>query len=326
MHFCSNQGSVCSECIEVRSIPGSAFFNLPNTDVFSMTSSEFRQSTMISYSEPVSRSRRGFLTWCAMISCEQLLLADDYVSDASAPSSGTAPEAMSQSESQNAAQTAETEELAVASWQTVADLPKELAILPTVFWEPADTESLRQLIRNTPLVKDRSVLEIGTGSGLIALCCLQAGAANVVATDINPNAVRNAALNAERLGFQKRMQCRLVSRRSPDAWSVVASDETFDLIISNPPWEDRKPGNLAEFALYDPGFQLLRSLLAGCRKHLKSDGKMLLAYGCVSAIRTAIVLAKEHNLKLLILDDRQLDDLAEVFLPGMQLEVTVPQD
>ena len=245
--------------------------------------------------------------------------------EGAAPSLPKASAATTQSQFQNLAQIADNEDLAVASWQSVADLPKELAILPTVFWEPADTESLRQLIRNTPLVKDRSVLEIGTGSGLIALCCLQAGAANVVATDINPNAVRNAALNAERLGFQKRMQCRLVSRRSPDAWSVVASDETFDLIISNPPWEDRKPGTLAEFALYDPGFQLLKSLMSGCRKHLKPNGKMLLAYGCVSAIRTAIRLAEEHRLKLRILDDRQLDDLKEVFLPGMLLEVTVPQ-
>ena len=41
----------------------------------------------------------------------------------------------------------------------------------------------------------------------------------------------------------------------------------------------------------------------------------------VSAIKTAQQLAEEHNLELRILDERDLDGLAEVFLPGMLLEV-----
>ncbi len=212
----------------------------------------------------------------------------------------------------------------ITRWVTVPELPADLMILDTVFWEPDDTLSLRKLISSSDLVHQKSVLEIGTGSGLVSLCCIQAGAASVVATDINPAAIRNAKLNAQEFGFSDRLDCRQVPRRAPSAWTVIRPSETFDLIISNPPWEDQKPSTVADFALYDPEFALLDSLLSGARDHLKPDGKMLLAYGCVTAIRRIQTVAKLHGLDCRILDDRSLEQLPEVFLPGMLIEISVP--
>lgn len=209
----------------------------------------------------------------------------------------------------------------IVRWVTVPDLPQPLAVFDSVFWEPDDTLSLRQWIRTGEQVRGRDVLEIGTGTGLVSLCCLQAGAARVVATDINPAAVRNAEFNAQRLQLQERLSCRLVPRRSPGAWTVLAADEKFDLIISNPPWENQTPVTVAEFALYDPDFALLQSLLQGARQRLKPGGRMLLAYGCVTAIRRMQELAQQLGLQLTILDERDLETLPEVFLPGMLLEV-----
>ena len=223
--------------------------------------------------------------------------------------------------------TSEHDQLPVITrWVTVPDLPKDLAILDSVFWEPDDTLSLRELLRGSDLVKDKSVLEIGTGSGLVSLCCLQAGAASVVATDINPSAIRNANFNATEFQFSDRLECRLVPRRDPGAWTVVSENERFDVIISNPPWEDQKPTTVAEFALYDPEFALLKSLLQGARAHLKPKGKMLLAYGCVTAIRKIQEVAATENLDCKLLDDRSLDELPEVFLPGMLIEITIPSE
>lgn len=209
----------------------------------------------------------------------------------------------------------------IVRWVTVPDLPQPLAVFDSVFWEPDDTLSLRQWIRTGEQVRGRDVLEIGTGTGLVSLCCLQVGAARVVATDINPAAVRNAEFNAQRLQLQERLSCRLVPRRSPGAWTVLAADEKFDLIISNPPWENQTPVTVAEFALYDPDFALLQSLLQGARQRLKPGGRMLLAYGCVTAIRRMQELAQQLGLQLTILDERDLETLPEVFLPGMLLEV-----
>ena len=207
-------------------------------------------------------------------------------------------------------------------WGSVDDLPENIAVFRTVFWEPQDTTSLRALIRTSPLVKDKTVLEIGTGSGLVALCCLQAGAEKVVATDINPMAVANAKYNARLLGVDERIDVRLVSETEPGAYAVIRGTERFDIIISNPPWEDATPNTIGEYALYDSDFALMRSMLAGLHDHLKPDGKALLAYGCVAAIKTIVELGGEFDLAVKILDDRDLDSLSEVFLPGMLLSVT----
>ena len=209
----------------------------------------------------------------------------------------------------------------IVRWVSVPELPRDLVILDSVFWEPADTDSLRQRIFRSNFVRNAQVLEVGTGSGLLSLCCLTAGAGRVVATDLNPAAVDNIRENARLLGGLERLDARLVPRRDPSAWSVIGVDETFDLIISNPPWEDQRPESVEEFALYDPGFQLLRSLLGGAKRHLRPGGRMWLAYGCRTAIQTVRRLAGELGLACTLLDARRLEDLPELFLPGMLIEI-----
>ena len=185
----------------------------------------------------------------------------------------------------------------VLAWHQADDLPGEIARLETVFWDPRDTVSLRQLISQTPLVKDKTVLEIGTGTGLLSLYALEFGAAKVVASDVNPAAVTNARYNARLLNFEDRFQARLVSLDDPAAFSVIADEETFDVILSNPPWVNRRPSRIEEFALYDENFQLMRTLLEGLRQHLNPGGGVLLAYGSVDGIRTLMRMARgnEHD-------------------------------
>ena len=206
-------------------------------------------------------------------------------------------------------------------WEAIEDFPVEMALYETVFWEPDDTLSLRELIRTTPFVKDRDILEIGTGSGLVALCCLRAGARHVVATDVNAHALANARYNAERMQVSERLETRLVPVDDAGAFSVIAPGETFDLIISNPPWEDGIPARIDQYALYDPRFSLLDSLLTSLRDHLRPGGKLYLAYGAVTGIRLAIRRAEELGYRTRILDDRDLNTLPEVFLPGMLIEI-----
>ncbi len=213
----------------------------------------------------------------------------------------------------------------IVRWEPVAGLPRDVAIMESVFWEPADTDSLRMLIFSDPQLRGATVLEIGTGSGLVSLCCLQAGASKVVATDLNPKAVQNARFNATEMGFADRFEARLVPRRAPEAWTVIEPESTFDLIISNPPWENSKPVSVEEFALYDPDFQLLKSFVTGARTRLRPNGRMWLAYGCVTAIRRIQEVAAENQLSCTLRDDRPLESLPEVFLPGMLIEIRVPK-
>ena len=213
----------------------------------------------------------------------------------------------------------------IVRYVSVPQLPRDLVIFDSVFWEPDDTLSLRQRIAADARVRGSTVLEIGTGSGLVSLCCLQAGAAQVVATDLNPAAVENARENGRLLQFGQRLEVRQVPRRAPTAWTVTRPDETFDFIISNPPWENQHPETVEQFALYDPGFALLESLVSGARQRVRPGGRMWLAYGCVTAIRQIQKVAERERLECRLLDDRRLEDLPELFLPGLLIELTVPE-
>jgi tRNA G37 N-methylase Trm5 len=206
-------------------------------------------------------------------------------------------------------------------WRTVDTLPQPLAQFNSVFWEPRDTDSLRKLIQDTDL-RGKSVMEIGTGTGLVAISCLRAGAVGVVATDVNPAAIANSRYNAAIFGVADRLEARLVPLNDSTAFTVIRPDEQFDLIVSNPPWEDVRPKSIDEYALFDPGFQLLHSLLADGKKHLKTGGRLWLAYGCTEAIRQIETIAPKHGWRVNWLDERKLADLPPVFLPGLLLELT----
>jgi|TARA_B110000495_G_scaffold192071_1_gene195829 release factor glutamine methyltransferase len=211
-------------------------------------------------------------------------------------------------------------------WQ-VEDFDKDIVQFATVFWEAEDSVSLRKLIRETNLVRDKRILEIGTGTGLISLCCLQAGAHAVVATDINPQAVANAQYNLFQLDIPsttEKFDVRLVDADNSGAFAVIASNEQFDVIISNPPWEDGEVQKVADYAFIDTQFELLESILSGLDQHLTANGEAYLAYGCVAAIREIYRRAERHGLQVVKLDERELDSLENLFLPGMLLKITRP--
>lgn len=211
--------------------------------------------------------------------------------------------------------------LRIKSWHALDGLSHELAQFETVFWDPADTRSLRDYLHTSPLLDNGHVLEVGTGTGLISLFCAEHGAAHIVATDINPQAVANARYNADLFGVTDKLDVRLVPPDRPAPFSMIPADEKFSLIISNPPWEDAPVQEVAAYALYDPGFALLDGLLQQAAQHLQPGGSMLLAYGAKTAIERIVTTAPNFGWAVKIHDDRDLRLLPEVFVPGVLLEL-----
>ena len=197
----------------------------------------------------------------------------------------------------------------------------EVVQFESVFWEPDDTVSLRKLIVDDGVASGRDILEIGTGTGLLSILCLQNDASSVVATDINPAAVANAQYNAAILCPTQTLDVRQVGKQNPGAFAVVQDAEKFDLIISNPPWEDGVIAKPADHAFYDPNFELMDSLLDGLPKHLKPGGRCLLAYGHAPALKRLREQAKKRGYEFKVLDDREIDSLDTNFLPGMLVEI-----
>jgi predicted RNA methylase len=200
----------------------------------------------------------------------------------------------------------------------------EIVQFESVFWEPDDTISLRELIVDDTIATGRDVLEIGTGTGLLSILCLQNDARRVVATDINEAAVANARYNAAMLVPDKELEVRQVLSDDPKAFSVIGATERFDLILSNPPWEDGQVKEPADHAFYDPAFGLMNSLLDGLPAHLNPGGRCLLAYGHRPGIEKLQAECERRGYEFKILDDRDLSSLDIDFLPGMLVEVRVP--
>ncbi len=152
-------------------------------------------------------------------------------------------------------------------------LDEEIVVLPGVFHPREAEETVLPLLHEHPEVfRDKVVLEIGTGSGIISLYAAQLGAKRVVSTDINGAAVASARRNAEALGFASRMDVRLVPARDTSAYSVISADEAFDVIISNPPYSLDLDASRND-AVTDTG-DLGFSIVMGLDDHLKPGASL----------------------------------------------------
>jgi release factor glutamine methyltransferase len=106
-----------------------------------------------------------------------------------------------------------------------------------------------------------SLLEIGCGAGVIAVSAALSGCSTVVATDINPEAVRNTELNANRHGVAARIRCT-----AGDLFDPLEPDETFDVVfwhsnfVSAP--ADLSDLDMHDIAYVDPGYNAHRRYLS----------------------------------------------------------------
>jgi SAM-dependent methyltransferase len=117
-----------------------------------------------------------------------------------------------------------------------------LIVPPTVFhprWF-LTSEFFASFIAELDLSGKR-VADIGTGSGILALTAARAGAASVVAIDVNPNAARAAVENAQQNGLSD-----IVSGVCSNLLTALAPEPLFDVILSSPPSFAGEPRDLAD--------------------------------------------------------------------------------
>ncbi|HEU4883169.1 MAG TPA: methyltransferase [Longimicrobium sp.] len=123
-------------------------------------------------------------------------------------------------------------------------------------------------------------LEIGPGTGAIAVQAALAGARGVLAIDINPAAVANTQANIDRHGLGDRMEVR-----EGDVFSPLRAGETFDLIFWNVPFGYVEPGSCDPTPLQrsclDPGYEATRRYIHQGRGHLKPGGRLILGFSSV---------------------------------------------
>ena len=158
----------------------------------------------------------------------------------------------------------------------------ELAVDERVLIPRPETEELVDLVLKENSKADLRVLDIGTGSGAIAISLKSARPDwQVTASDISQGALQlaeeNSKLNQVSLDFVE-----------SDVFGQITG--TFDVIISNPPYiaygdKDEVGMNvlasephLAIFADED-GFAIYRQIIEGAGEHLSENGKLYFEIG-----------------------------------------------
>jgi ribosomal protein L3 glutamine methyltransferase len=130
----------------------------------------------------------------------------------------------------------------------------------------------------------RSVLDMGTGSGCIALACAKAfPRARVDATDIDAGALEVAAINRRRLRLTRRV--RLLAS---DHFQEL-SDDSYDIIVSNPPYVgEREMRGLPREYRHEPrhalasgreGLDSVAIILRSAAHHLRPLGLLVVEVG-----------------------------------------------
>jgi ribosomal protein L3 glutamine methyltransferase len=130
----------------------------------------------------------------------------------------------------------------------------------------------------------RRILDVGTGSGAIALACAAAfPSARVDAVDVSAEALQVARRNGRRLGLEKRVEVR----RS-DYFAAVQG-RRYDIIVSNPPYVGRaEMQRLPREYRHEPrlglasgadGLDSVRAIFAAAPGHLRRDGILVVEVG-----------------------------------------------
>lgn len=143
------------------------------------------------------------------------------------------------------------------------------------------------------------VLDLGTGSGIGALFAAR-WAARVLATDINPEAARNAQINAWVNHLESKIETRVGDLFEP------AREEKFDVILFNPPYYRGTPRDLYDHAWRSPETfdRFLRELPA----HLTENGRALVVLSSDGDIANALHTAPHLTTRVI----RQRDLINEI--------------
>jgi methylase of polypeptide subunit release factors len=146
---------------------------------------------------------------------------------------------------------------------------------------------------DTLQLSGKTVVDVGTGSGILALAAARAGAERVIALDINPNAAVVAVENARANGLGER-----IVAAGMNLLSGFQSGPMFDVVLSNLPKHAREPRDLADRGWHaGPNYRDIAALFSQARERLRQGGRIYVMLSSDSDPRLFGSLFKEAGLR-----------------------------
>ncbi|MGD0382145.1 MAG: peptide chain release factor N(5)-glutamine methyltransferase [Thermoguttaceae bacterium] len=139
----------------------------------------------------------------------------------------------------------------------------DFRVTPDVLIPRPETEllviALLDLAKTRPVGAKLTIADVGTGSGIIAVCAAKhLPGCRVTAVDISPAALEVAKSNAEKHGVLGRIEFV-----QSDLFAAIATEKKFDFILSNPPYV--AAGELDALSPDVKNFEPRAALLSGPR-------------------------------------------------------------
>ena len=152
-----------------------------------------------------------------------------------------------------------------------------------VIYKPAEDSYLLQFILKK-YVKNKSVLDMGSGLGILVESALKNGAKSILAADINSESI-------------KILKSKNISAIKSNLFSQIKSK--FDIIIFNPPYlpEDKREDKESQVATTGgkKGDEIILKFLKQAKNHLNKNGKILLLLSSLTPKKRIIILLKKLN-------------------------------
>jgi len=169
-------------------------------------------------------------------------------------------------------------------------LGKIFIVKPNVFIPYADSQAL---VKKWKINKNDTVLDIGTGCGVLAIFAAYSGVKQVIATDINQSAIKNAKINVKLHKFTKKVKVQY-----SDIFSNIDKNKKFDVIIANLPFRDKKAKDNIEASFWDTDFKAHKKLFKQIKKHLNENGRLYTTQSNYGALSETKKLAREAGFKV----------------------------
>ena len=190
------------------------------------------------------------------------------------------------------------------STQTVEDAMRAIVVDSGVYHPQEDSRLLVDTLRRHHVPTGKRVLDLCTGSGVVAIAAALSGASEVVAVDISAKAVACAQRNADALGAA----VTVVHGPIEEARSLG----TFDIVVSNPPYVPAAapvpgPGVHVAWNAGVDGRSVLDPICRLAHDLLSPGGTILLVQSEYSSPATTVEMLAASGFTAEVLDRRTVD-------------------